>query len=423
MSSIITSKLRILNAQNFLASVVSTPIYLAIGNTLPWATEPNPPEIQNEDSINYLFWKNIIGLKRIKPVNASLNAINRKWAANTIYDEYRHNYSTLNVSSNGATTLQNALFYVVNGTNIYKCISNNYGAISTVAPTGTSVNFLATSDGYIWKYMGTVDNNNLAYTQVYPDSNVISAAISGALSNIRLLTGGTGYTQAIVTISGDGAGATASAIVAGGEITGIHVNSLGKNYTYATINIIGDGSNATAEAIISPQGGHGSDIISELFVDTVQINMELSPSDSTYFTKTGEYRSISLISNPLTTGQLLDATNDYYDCTYNLTLTSVSTDYTIGETVIGLSSLVKGYVVDWNPITNVLRVAQNEITGDGAFTLETIVGQTSGATGAANIVNLPQIESNTGKMLYLNAMAPITRHALQTDSINIFINF
>jgi FtsP/CotA-like multicopper oxidase with cupredoxin domain len=61
--------------------------------------------------------------------------------------------------------------------------------------------------------------------------------------------------NATVTISGNGQGATASAVVGGnGTITGINIITPGSGYTSATISITGPGSGASADPVINPGG-------------------------------------------------------------------------------------------------------------------------------------------------------------------------
>ena len=53
-------------------------------------------------------------------------------------------------------------FYVVTSDyNVYKVISNNNGANSTVATTGTSTNILTTADGYKWKFMYSISASDV----------------------------------------------------------------------------------------------------------------------------------------------------------------------------------------------------------------------------------------------------------------------
>ena len=70
----------------------------------------------------------------------------------------------------------------------------------------------------------------------------------GSVGSIAVTDGGTGYTTATVSISGDGTGATATANLSGGAITSINVTTPGSGYTTATVTITGDGTGATATA-------------------------------------------------------------------------------------------------------------------------------------------------------------------------------
>lgn len=61
---------------------------------------------------------------------------------------------------------------------------------------------------------------------------------SGAITAIAVAAGGTGYTAPRVLITGDGAGATATATVAGGVVTAITVTAGGAGYTVATVHVV-----------------------------------------------------------------------------------------------------------------------------------------------------------------------------------------
>jgi len=69
---------------------------------------------------------------------------------------------------------------------------------------------------------------------------------------VDVTAGGSGYTSATVSFTGDGSGAEATAVIAGGVITGITVTKAGYGYTSApTVTITGDGTLATATASIA----------------------------------------------------------------------------------------------------------------------------------------------------------------------------
>jgi hypothetical protein len=76
----------------------------------------------------------------------------------------------------------------------------------------------------------------------------------GQITFIRLLQPGSGYTQAQVTISGNGAGASVQAVCSNGQVVGFIVANPGSGYgsigASADVTITGDGSGATAQAFV-----------------------------------------------------------------------------------------------------------------------------------------------------------------------------
>lgn len=77
------------------------------------------------------------------------------------------------------------------------------------------------------------------------------------IDSIEVLNSGSGYTDSpTVTITGDGTGATARAVVVNGKIVSIEVVNTGSDYTAAVISISDStGSGATALAVLSGQVG------------------------------------------------------------------------------------------------------------------------------------------------------------------------
>lgn len=76
----------------------------------------------------------------------------------------------------------------------------------------------------------------------------------GQVIFIRVVSGGTSYTQATVSISGSGAGAEAQAIVENGSVIWITVSNPGSGYgsigAAVTVSIDGDGAGATAQGYV-----------------------------------------------------------------------------------------------------------------------------------------------------------------------------
>jgi hypothetical protein len=77
------------------------------------------------------------------------------------------------------------------------------------------------------------------------------------VSSIEIFNAGYGFTSTpTITISGDGTGATAEAVIQSGRIVEIKMTNRGSDYTRATVSIIGgDGFNAVATAVIDSRIG------------------------------------------------------------------------------------------------------------------------------------------------------------------------
>ena len=178
------------------------------------------------------------------------------WTSGQVYTEY-----------DDLTDLANADFYVMNSSNqIFKCIDNNVGSVSTLEPTNvnpTAIPF-ETEDGYRWLYMYSlnVDKNSRLGTDQYivveQDETVKAAAAEGGLWRINVTNAGSGFFTSIgdleyvsstryklvpfsqvATASGTSAGTTATVVTAtphgretGDVITVVGVNPAGYNGTY-----------------------------------------------------------------------------------------------------------------------------------------------------------------------------------------------
>ena len=132
-------------------------------------------------------------------------------------------------------------------------------------------------------------------------STVELTAVEGAIHVIAVDSPGFGYTTPpTVTVTGDGVGCTATAILSSiGSIDRIIVNNIGSGYTKATVTITGSSASAaTARAVISPKGGHGKDAIGELFSKTIVFHGNLSKEKNQGFISTNDYRQVCIVKNP-----------------------------------------------------------------------------------------------------------------------------
>ena len=140
-------------------------------------------------------------------------------------------------------------------------------------------------------------------------STVEITAIEGAIHVIKVDDPGFGYTSPpLVKIEGDGSGCTATSVLnANGSIEKINVITPGSGYTKATVSLVNQLGevigNAHVRAIISPKGGHGRDAVGELYSKTLVLHGNLSKEKNKGFAVTNPYRQICIIKNPKTFGQ------------------------------------------------------------------------------------------------------------------------
>jgi len=129
-------------------------------------------------------------------------------------------------------------------------------------------------------------------------SNVELLAVPGSIEAIKVENGGTGYGAAIVSILGDGQGATATATVSGGKIIAVNVVNSGSGYTWTDVVISGGGgTGALARAIMSPLGGHGFNAVEELYARSLQFYTAMSRDFNQGIEITNDYRKAGLIRN------------------------------------------------------------------------------------------------------------------------------
>jgi hypothetical protein len=119
----------------------------------------------------------------------------------------------LTVTTNTITPYVKPMYMITSSRNVYKCLSNNASADSTVEPVGdytTSNGNISTSDGYIWKYMYNVKPSNKFLTDTWipiPSSvkqidysSSILNVIDGEISTIVVANSGSGYYESNISI-------------------------------------------------------------------------------------------------------------------------------------------------------------------------------------------------------------------------------
>ena len=472
MPAIVTNKFRLNNAEQFYESwsEASTSYYLFVGRPQPWSTtapygggsDTAPPTPLDNVEDEFMYFRDMQAAKRISTSDIQYAIPRHNWTTGTVYDYYRGDYGAQWSSTatdivktvNNGTNLwaSTTLFYVLSSlNNVYKCMGNNEGAGSTVEPTGTSTSELTTNDGYVWKFMYTLTTTQVAdfltadFMPVATDSTVSAAAVNGEIRHYKIMAGGSGYTNGSYTsvpISGDGASATVTVVIAGNLVSSVTSTAAGTNYTFATVDIdaisgISGNADATVLPIIGPKGGQGYNAVDELGGMYIMTNTTVASTEgSGDFVVDQDFRRVGIVLNPYNYGTTTISTASTLSALKAMTFAASPTPGTFvhDEIITGGTSNAKGKVVHWDSTNRILKYIQTQWTGIQtaagatknklvAFTASEVVTSASSQTGTISTLTNPEIEYNSGKTIYCEDRSPITRATDQTENIKLIVEF
>ena len=320
------------------------------------------------------------------------------------------------------------------------------------------------------------------FIPVSTDSTVSAAATDGKIESL-IVTAGSGYTNGTyyAAIHGDGtsAGTSSGAIVritvannaiasfglVAGTDTTIHAG--GANYTFGYVNLgddfifsdaslssstsLGSGTGGAIDVIISPVGGHGSNAVTELGGHYVMAATTITQAEDDNFSTANDFRTVGIVVDPTTFGTSTVATASTARQTYVVKMSSSSGTFQADEVITQATTGAVGKVVEWDSTLSLLYYQQESFKGFGtnatsgnyvAFSgANVITGGTSGATGTpstttesvtlANSTTLslttgyanPELEPDSGNIIYLENRKPIQRASDQTEDIKVIIEF
>lgn len=218
--------------------------YYFLGGIQPWNgfngasvnDLPSTEEVAQTEALDRLYRSEIAYVKKISPNEASLVAKRYNWTADTVYAQWDHTLDMTDLN----------FFVLTDEFNVYKCLNNNGEVVSTVKPTGRSIDPLRTSDGYIWKYMYNIPSfkrGRFSSVSYIPVQKALSDSFynKGAVDIAIVEEEGAGYTYTpLVTINVSntttGSGAVGTAVIdAGGSgvgtITSVTITNGGTGYT------------------------------------------------------------------------------------------------------------------------------------------------------------------------------------------------
>jgi len=408
MAAVVTDQFRILNASNFIDSVLddnnSYYVFLGLpnssavgfGRTSDWSTATSGPPSPT-DNFEYLTHYRDTGIFGKRVTSTNIRRVIRKvqWTSNTAYDMYRHDYSSTNTTPNSGTSrLYDSNYYVINSDfRVYICIDNGSsgtnlkGARSKFEPTSTDLQpFTAGSDGYTWKYLFSISPSDIIKFDsieyialpndwsTSTDSQIQSVRESGdsdtnnnQIKKVYIKNAGLGYTASTYDILGDGTGGKVSINVdSNGAITSTNVVTGGKGYTFGIVDLERTGtisSPANLIPIIPPSKGHGYDIYTELGADRVLIYARFDDSTKDFPVDT-KFAQVGIVKNPKEySSGVTTFTGSTYSSSYALKLDNSYTGTpTVGEKVTQTQSsteIAKGWVSSYDSSTKVLKYFQD----------------------------------------------------------------
>ena len=314
---------------------------------------------------------------------------------------------------------------------------------------------------------------------------VVGQAVAGAIDVVLIEDPGTnlpanrGVANPLYAgIKGDGTGGVVELWTDGnGSIINAVVVERGQDYTYANVllsngNLFDTNTNGTLtgavatpagavgaiEVVMPPQGGHGSDHETELNGKRIMTNVRLTYAEgSGDFPVDNDFRRIGIIKDPYQYGTTTQLAQDTVSGLRAVKIEGAQADYipdeTIFQTVTGGTAY--GTVVSWtldsgSTTDGVLKYIQtndahtdqgvvrafesngtNKITGVQSTALGTVTtGYNTGGpilpllghSFTAGLSN-PEIENNSGDVIYVENRRLITRAPDQIEDIKLVIEF
>ena len=348
--------------------------------------------------------------------------------------------------------------YTISPSDIIKFDSTEFIALPNDWPTST--------DSQIQNVREAGDSriNNNQIKKVYIEN-------SGSTNNSKYKQSQTPVTCDIL---GDGTGAQVAITVdANGKITDATVTSGGQGYTYGIVDLTPVQSSETIELadraklipIIPPSRGHGFDLYSELGADKILIYARFDDSTQSFPTST-KFSQVGILKNPerFSDNTIFDGIN--FSSAFAMKFESdPGSTPTVGDE-ISASSGAKGYITSYDSQTKVLKYTRDRslyfnnqtpndqtdyvgigseskitefatgdsvspLTGAAFGTIEDFNGSTVsvnnkvvglGVTFSGGLAK-PEINKQTGDIIYIDNRALVTRDARQKEDVKIILEF
>jgi hypothetical protein len=206
--NVITIDSKVNQADQFLESFSETDktyYYMFYGRHYPYISGVVPEIGNSRQEINIDAYSNMIFAKRILPSDVCLSIPRVDWTSGIVYTQYDHRNQDL-FGGNFYVGVQEGTNY-----NVFKCLFNNNGSISGVAPSFAAFSlvesadnetydgYYETADGYQWKYMYSISDSEMSkfstnrFIPLIANTEVSDFAISGSIDVVLVENPGAGY--------------------------------------------------------------------------------------------------------------------------------------------------------------------------------------------------------------------------------------
>lgn len=369
---IVNNFFRVYSAQKFLEGLFESQLstnnlYFWIGKTTPWSGE-DPDSVNDTVAFRKSEFVDMLACKKVAPSNATLVIPRHDWTSGVIYAQYSKdgvNVGGTSFDQFELTAEINPFYVFTDDNNIYKCLGNNSGATSSVKPTGQSTTEITTSDGYIWKFMYSLNNVEI---QKFLTPNWVPIKV-------------------------------------------VNFNDGSQQFAVQQV---------ATETSTSPPGGHGKEAVSELGAMYVMVTVQFQYDESGKLFIDNDFRKFGLLLNPYKYG----STSQYYNAliavtTFNVTLTDIENGtYAQDDPISGLTSGATAKVLD--RIGNVIRLTEVS----GTFQIgEVLKDTTTEAIGIIDSIRTPDIQPNSGHFLTIEHQDPIVRASDQLEDFKCTLAF
>jgi hypothetical protein len=331
--------------------------------------------------------------------------------------------------------------------------------LSIVADSG--YNFSPITNYYTGQYIYTTNSNGVSrlfeITYYFYDSNTDEIEIR---VGVDLITGAAGPTLAGVSnnasitifpkveIKGDGTGAVAIPNIVDGQIVNITILQQGSGYHNVTAQIIDpvfdfDPEDATTtdiraivRAVMSPDGGHGTNLIDEFKCKNFSLYGYISAADNTNIGAVNTYSAVGVVRTPSFANTAPDVfdnriavvTNDYAKVTANNTITQLNTDneiifsarvHEVDETANTI------YLAEYmGPYQNYANTGNGDISLDITLPFRNETGQViSINTPIADNITVSNYIQRTGEVYFMEDFFPLARTDLSREEFKFVLEF